>query len=252
LASGALLWEPYATAWTASILRALATVPLLLFLQGFLVLGAFMPRRQVDFEFVVLSIGMSMVSTILLGLLLHAFHAMNHYGWAIGSGVVCTGAVSWSRFSGGGKSRASLLPTAMPIVRGALIACLGIVGAMLAGAIVLARYGAVNHRQFAYTDLWILPYDAQSTQRVTVGIRNKEQRSSNYALELLANGRVLVRWPQFSLADNEERIEQVPIPIILGLNQRVEARLYETGDPHRLYRRAWLSNTAKESQQCVC
>jgi uncharacterized membrane protein len=252
LASGALLWEAYATAWTASILRALATIPLLLFLQGFLVLRALMPRRQVDFEFVVLSIGMSITSTMLLGLLLHAFHAMNHYGWAIGSGAVCIGAASWSRFSGGGKSRASVLPTAMPGVRGAAIVCLGIVGALFAGAIVVARYGALNHRQFAYTDLWILPSDGQSMERVTVGIRNKEQRPSNYALELLANGKVLVRWPRFSLADNEERIEQVPIPMILDINQPVEARLYETGDPERLYRRAWLSNTARESRQCVC
>jgi uncharacterized membrane protein len=87
---------------------------------------------------------------------------------------------------------------------------------------------------------------------VTVGIRNKEQNSSSYLLELVVNGKLLVRWPPFALTDNEEWVEQVPIPMDLGLNQRVEARLYKTDDPHRLYRRVWLSNTATESRQCVC
>lgn len=240
-----LLWPAHAVEWMIAALRALVTIPLVLFLQGFLVLRAVMPKRSVDFEFIVFSIGMSLSLTVVSGLVLHVFNALSASGWLIASVLVCAGAKIWSRRFGDGEPliNAPRLPVFM--TSRATVVCLGITATLFTGSVALARYGAVSQRQFAYTDLWIRPTERNSGV-VTVGVRNREQSPSNYVLELLANGRVLARWPQFSLASDEERVQRVPVSVALEPDGRVEARLYKTDGPQRLYRRVWLSNTATE------
>jgi hypothetical protein len=62
----------------------------------------------------------------------------------------------------------------------------------------------------------------------------------------MANGKLLARWPQFHLANDEQRVIQVPISMALDPDDSVEARLYKADAPQRLYRRVWLSNSATE------
>jgi uncharacterized membrane protein len=241
-----LLWPVHAVEWIFAVLRALAVIPLVLFLQGFLVLRAIMPKRPIDFEFIIFSVGMSLSLTVVMGLVLHFVNGLTVLGWVIASGSVCAGAKFWSTHFGDGEPllNATRLPIFM--TSRATIVCLGIIGTLFTGSIALARYGAVSQRQFAYTDLWILPTDGRNTGLITVGVRNKEQSPSSYVLELLANGKVLARSPQFSLANDEEQVKQIPVSVALIPDGRIEARLYKTDRPQRLYRQVWLSNTATD------
>jgi uncharacterized membrane protein len=243
---GGLLWPVHAVEWLIAVLRALVVIPVILFLQGFLVLRAALPKRVVNFEFIVFSIGMSLSVTVVLGLVLHCFNALTPLGWGIAVGTVCAGAKVWSRKVGDGEPLINIPRMPAFMTSHATIACLGIVGTLFTGSLALARYGAVSQHQFAYTELWIRPADDRNSGLVSVGVRNKEQHPSTYVLELLANGKVLERSPQFSLADDEELIRQIPVSVALESDGRVEARLYKTDGPQRLYRQAWLYNTATE------
>src|ERR1700749_1146309 len=100
--TSALLWPFHTVEWLIAMLRAVVIIPVLLFLQGFLVLRAVMPRRVVDFEFIVFSIGMSLSVTVVLGLVLHFFNALTLLGWTVGLLTVCTGAKIWSTKFGDG------------------------------------------------------------------------------------------------------------------------------------------------------
>jgi hypothetical protein len=64
-------------------------------------------------------------------------------------------------------------------------------------------------------------------------------------LELLVNDRTLVRWPQFDLANGQQRVEDVPVQVALPPDGRLEARLYRLDEPNLVYRRAWLSAPAQ-------
>jgi uncharacterized membrane protein len=244
--TSALLWPFQPVEWLIAMLRALVIIPVLLFLQGFLVLRAVMPRRVVDFEFIVFSIGMSLSVTVVLGLVLHFFNALTSFGWTVALVTVCAGAKIWSRKFGNGDPLINVPRLPAFMATRTTVACLGIVATLFTGSLALARYGAVNQREFAYTELWIRPTDDHSFGVVTVGIGNREQRPVSYVLELLANGKEFVRSPQFSLADDEERVRQIPVSLPLMPDGRIEARLYRADEPQRLYRQAWLSNTATE------
>jgi uncharacterized membrane protein len=244
-AVGATLWPVQAVEWTFVLVRAMVIVPLVLFLQGALVLRALMPKRPIDFEFIVMSVGMSLSLTVVIGLVLHFLDAMTTLGWSVASGALCAGAVLWFRRSSGGASVLEFRLTAVLTTR-ATVVCACLVWTLVASSVALARYGAVNQRQFTYTDLWIQPSDGRSENVVTVGVRNREQRSENYVLEVMANGKLLARWPQFHLANDEQRVIQVPISMALDPDDSVEARLYRADAPQRLYRRVWLSNSATE------
>jgi uncharacterized membrane protein len=231
------------TGWIPSIVRLFAMVPLAFFLPGFLLLRALLPKNEVDFEYVILSIGMSVASTIVFALILHTLDAMNSLGWTVAVALVVIGALWRSRSLAGAQYLGSTFQWSALGLNGASIVCFGVVAVLVTGGIALASYGAANQRQFAYTELWMVPFDGNSNERVTIGVRNKEQKHSSYDLEVLVNNKLLVRWPEFDLSEDEEWIKQLPIPMNLGLGQRVEARLYDHDAPLRLYRRVWLSRT---------
>jgi uncharacterized membrane protein len=229
------------TAWIPSIVRLLAVMPLVLFLPGFLLLRALLPKGEVDFECVILSIGISVASTVVFGLILHSLDAMNSLGWTVAVAFVVMGALWLSRSRGGVRYLGAAFQWSALGLNGASMVCFGVITVLVTGGIALASYGAANQRQFAYTELWIVPFDGHSNERVTIGVRNKEQKHSSYDLEVLVNDKLLVRWPEFDLSEDEEWVKQLPIPMNLGVGQRVEARLYNHDSPLRLYRRVWLS-----------
>jgi len=249
LGAGLLVWHAYATEWAISILRLMAVLPLIAFAQGFLVLRAATGRSRIDLEFIILSAGTSVAITIVLGLVLHAFNAITAVGWIVASGVVCAGAIGWSALTRDRAERPAVPPR--HAVSRKTIVCFGIMAALFAGAAAVAHHGAVNQRQFAFTELWIVPTDGRSAERVSVGVKNEEQRPSTYVLELVRNGRLLARLPPFSLNDGEQRVEVIPISVDAGVDQRLEARLHKSDDP-LFIRRVWLSNATTETGQCAC
>jgi hypothetical protein len=247
LGADVLLWHAHTADWAIAGLRILVTVSSIVFIPGFLILRAASPGRRVDLEFVVLSGGTSIATIIVLGLVLHVFNSMTPRGWTVALALVCVGAIVWS---GQSKSAEALRPLTFSASRMAL-ASFGIMAVLFAGAIAIARHGAVNQRQFKFTDLWIVPSDGRDLERVTVGVRNHEQHATTYILELVRNGKLLVRWPPFALGDNEERVEVFPISTKQGPEMRIEARLHKADDP-LFSRKVWLSNATTETSPCAC
>jgi uncharacterized membrane protein len=243
IVSVVLIWVGSWTEWLPSIVRLLAIMPFVFFFPGFLLLRVLLPKKEVDFECLILSIGMSLAATIAFGLILHSLNAMNSVGWGVVVTLVVLGALLSTSPRGRAQNLSSFFLWSARGFNGASIACFGIVAVLVTGEIALASYGSANHRQFAYTELWMVPFDGRSNERVTIGVRNKEQKRSSYDLEVLVDDKLLVRWSQFDLSEDEEWIKQLPIPMVLKFGQRVEARLYNRDVPLRLYRRVWLSQT---------
>ncbi len=228
------------TAWAPVLARVFAVAPFLLFLPGFLLLRTLRPKQEISFEFVVLSVGMSIVATIVFALVLHAFNAVTAVGWGAALSILALVALLRSFLVASDWA----LPRRLAFEwSGAVVVGFVLVVVLLTGGIALARYGAVTHRQFTYTDLWLVPSAGDGDERVTVGVRNKEQTSSGYDLEVLVNGSLLMRWSDLYLADNDEWVQQVPISAPVEPGQRIEARLYNHAVPFKVYRDVWLSHT---------
>lgn len=233
------------------LMRLIVVLPVVFFLPGFFFLRLLAPSRSFDFETLVLTIGTSIVLTITLGLLLHFFSALTLAGWATGFGLLFLVSVLLRRFAGGaelarveqlaGSGRREWRLKALPFA--AVLVAVVLVPSLVGVAATLAWYGANNHRQFAYTEFWIGP---STTGGVTVGVRNQEQGDVSYDLEVSVNGSVFVRRPNYVLHQDEQRLENLAIPIDEMSVRRVEARLYRNeGDP-KLYRQVWLSKGGTE------
>ena len=176
--------------------RFVVALPVVFFLPGFLFLRLLAPSRSFDFETLVLTLGTSIVSTITLGLLLHFFNALTPAGWATGFGLLFLVSFLLRRFAGGtelarvkelaGSGHGQWRLKALPFT--ALLVAVVLVPSLVGAAATLAWHGAVDHRQFAYTELWIGP---SKSGGVTVGVKNQEQGDVRYDLEVRVERRYL-------------------------------------------------------------
>ena len=207
--------------------RTVAALPLLFFLPGYVVLRSLGAARPLCYATFVSAVGISLSLVVVAGLVLNIFGALNGAGWLMAlapTALIGCLVLSPQRFA----IKAIGLMPAVAFGAAALLA---------AAAIEAARAGAIAQRQFAYTELWILPADGASAQTVIVGLDNQEKLDVAYALELRSDDHVVGRWPDLRLAAGERRSWIVPIPTA---ERRVEALLYRTDDGVSLYRRAWI------------
>ncbi len=235
-----------------SVVRSAGAMLLVFILPGFLLLRISEPRQKTGFETAIVALGMSVASVVALGLALHPLGALTPIGWILA--LFSLGLAGWLHL----RRRANIqgapaLPGPSPafvanreaLMNGGQFVRLACAALLVIASIVLAQQGALNHRQFNYTELWLLPRDGQSHQNVTIGIKNEEKRQMTYLLELTLNGAVIERSANLVLGPSEERIVQRAVPVDAAKSeQRVEARLY-TGDGHGhpvLYRRTFLSD----------
>ncbi len=207
--------------------RVFATLPLLFFVPGYVVLRILGAARPLCYATFVSAIGISLSLVIVAGLVLNIFGALDGAGWFIAlapAAVIGYLVLSPQRFT----IKAIGLMPAVAFGAAALLA---------AAAIEAARAGAIAQRQFAFTELWILPADGASARTVIVGLDNQEKLDVAYALELRSDDHVVGRWPDLRPAAGERRSWIVPVPTA---ERRVEALLYRTDDGVSLYRRAWI------------
>ena len=223
----------------SSIVRAIVLTPLALFLPGFVFMRATLPKSPVGMEYVTAAIGMSFVLLILSGLGLHAVGFLNPVGWCALLALVASIALFQSSSLLSPRRVIDALG-ALTKAKGAIVAGFG-VAAIVMTAFGLSTYAAAAHRQFTYTDAWIVWPGDREGQSVTVGIRNKEQRRSTYDLELLVNQKLIARWQSFTLADDGELTKEVPLAFGVLPGARIEARLYNHDDPGRIYRDVWVT-----------
>ncbi|MBV9569106.1 MAG: hypothetical protein JO172_13310 [Hyphomicrobiales bacterium] len=105
-------------------------------------------------------------------------------------------------------------------------------------AVVLARQMAIAHREFAFTQMWILP-DAASAERFTIGVQNFEKAADRYELEVRLDENVILR-RSLALREGESWVSDLDVPIARDAAHKVEARLFMADDSQRVYRRVWI------------
>lgn len=103
---------------------------------------------------------------------------------------------------------------------------------LTAASIRIARVGLADQPQVGYTQLWILP--ATEARHADVGVTNGEGSRETYRLEVVRGSEKLGSWSSLDLADGATWSATVTLPAT-GTGP-VEARLYRSTDPTRVYR----------------
>jgi len=195
--------------WSILIVKSALSFGLVAFVPGFLILRNALRHRAIDTQFILLSMGLSISITIVCGLILHAIHALNPYGW-----IACLGSISLvALFIRIRRGEIDSSPPAITRLKRSHLAALSIAVMCVSSAIVLAKQGSSEQREFKYTELWMLPTDERLMDSVFVGLRNEEQQGVFYDLEVLLDEKTIKRWPRFFLKEHEERVERVPLSL---------------------------------------
>jgi len=223
-------------------------VPLTLFLPGYAILAATLPHSTLDkAERVLLSLGVSLVVTILGGLIL------NLTPWGLQS-------LSWAVWLGGVTLTACLIallrrPASLrqpgllrPRFSAGQLAGLTLAGLVLIAtavvtlrAVALASDYAAAYPAVEVVQLWAVPQTVDGQHALRIGIANHTTEMATYRLRLQQASRVLEEWPIITLPPGEAWNTRLTLPDDLSTALPVDALLYRQGAPIA-FRRAqvWL------------
>ncbi|TIW19297.1 MAG: hypothetical protein E5V81_16050 [Mesorhizobium sp.] len=102
------------------------------------------------------------------------------------------------------------------------------------GAYAFAVRDEAAHREFKYTEFWLLPSASGEQGRITVGIRSAETQTQRFDVEITLDGQPLAVFRSVAVAPGGTWAQEIPVPVV-AIRQRAEARLYRPQD-NRLYR----------------
>ena len=225
-----------------------AAAPLVLVLPGWAVLDAALPReRGAGLERVASAVGLSLALAVLCGLALDRAGLLTPAGWSVSLGgftlaVWAAGRVA--RLAAPYPGRVARPPWRMPS-RGSWAAAALLVPALaLAGAAIwTALQGALAHREYAFTEFWLVPSGPGSA---VLGLRNLETVEAGYAVQIMAGTDVVGRWPPITLGPGETATRTVAVDALPGPPRRMEAWLYRSDRPDAVYRKVWLTTPPEE------
>ncbi len=220
-------------------IRVLLAVALALWMPGYALLAALFPRMApLTPERLVLSLGTSLAVTILGGLALNLTPwGLQPTAWALflgGVSVAAAAAALWRR----GLSRPAPLAWPMAGLRWTQALLLGLTALLLAGAIGVARLGALNQPSSGFTELWLIPVEAAATDKVRLGIANHNSAPMRYRVELAVAGQIKT-WPAVELQPQDQWETIAELPAATGA-EPVEARIYLVDEPRVVHRQVWL------------
>ena len=218
---------------------------LALVLPGWSISHILVPEAE-RLERAVFSVGLSLASCVLIGLILAAFGQLTSAGWAVGlaatSGLAAVLSDPQLRVSERAMPRWRRHPVSLLFV----VVALG----MLATAGTRAREGALAQwDRTKIVQLWMFPSAPSTT--VTVGVRNGGPAIGRFALEIHAGAVVLASWSGIELAPGQtwEREPSLTIPPVRSpiVPVQVEAVLFRldgavTGPVRRVM--AWMDAPA--------
>ncbi len=231
-----------------SVLRLVTGLPLAVYLPGYTLTAALFADRPLDRAArVLLSVGCSLMITLLSGLLLNALPwGLQPETWALLLGGICWlgGMAAIARrgrhSADTGQSETApagwllgLRPGAMLLVGMAILAVLG--------ACWWSIHSALDAPSVGTTQVWLIPLPDESTgavDRVQIGLRNLEGRPMIYRLQLVVDREILSEWPAITLADGEAADSYYPLPSAQVDGEQVEALLYLADAPTTVYRQA--------------
>lgn len=183
------------------VIRALLGVPLAILLPGYALCSAALPRLPTGAEALAFVIGVSLAATALTGLVINLLPGgLDVRSWAVALGVVTLAATGGALLRRRGSQRLSASRRArLPRLDVGPAILVGLATLVLAGAIVVARAGAVHQRnQVAFTQLSMLPARA-GRSTVTLGIANHEGARKRYRLVLTEGSLTVREWPSIEL-----------------------------------------------------
>jgi uncharacterized membrane protein len=225
---------------TNPVLRALVGLPLIFYLPGYVIFrAAFVPPPATGLTGMVFAAGLSMVVTVFCGFALHLTGGLTPEGWllALGGVTLAGGCVAFLRT--GRSSFSQRTPVSYPAL-GAIPATMMVCAvAITAGAVMLVRESALAHPEFAYTELWMVPA-ADSSQVVTIGIKNRERTPSGYDLQVTLDDRIVMVRRSILLRVGESWTFDLALKMRSHAAHKAEARLFKDGDDELVYRRVWL------------
>ena len=222
--------------------RAIGALPLVLLLPGYWLTAALLPSPLFGpLGRAALSVGFSIVACVLAGLLLNLTSGgLSTTGWVLALGGISLlgSAVAWLRCQpSSGETPASLRSQLPGRREGALF---GLAAVLLVGAFGLAHISAARQNQPNFTQLWIVPDAASAGRVIQLGVRNQEQDTRSFDLELRVDGDVVRDWHPITLAPQQTWQVQVNAPDGGPFAGTVEALLYRADEPGTVYRRVLL------------
>jgi hypothetical protein len=183
-------------------------------------------------EHLAYAVGASLAAGIAGGFALNAAGSLTPLGWAVWFWAVTAGA---SLVAAGRRDAPDLPawpgPARVRLWQGAALALAVLVAT---GAYALAIRDEATHRQFRYTEFWMLPFANGDPARLTVGVRSAETQTQRFDLEITLDGRPFAVFRSLTIAPGETWAREIPVPV-LATRQKAEARLYRPED-NRLYR----------------
>ncbi len=224
------------------VLRVIGGVPLVLILPGYAITAACLPRRSFgQAERLLISLGLSVAITILLGLVLYyAGISLQLRTWAIAlaSTTLVACGIAWRRRPAAeGESSPVSLSINLSLRN---IVLLGLAVVVSGVAIGIARLPTPPNEVSGYTLLWMVPTSDENSGSYQLGVTSQEFAAMTYHLQVTVDGRVTWDWPELKLAPGDTWKS----PIVLHNDQlgagSIEATLYRLDNPKVVYRQVKL------------
>jgi Protein of unknown function (DUF1616) len=225
------------------VLRTLLGLPLVFYLPGRAILAAAFRGQLRGLSAAVFAVGLSLAVTIFCGFALHFVGALTPEGWIIALSLATFAACGASYLTGRDTPRPVDASNGPPALRPLEAAAIGCAALLCVGALSLASRLAISHPEFAYTQMWMVPY-AGSPGTFTLGVKNAERGASLYDLEVMLDGRVVLVQRSISLQPGEIWTSDLSLPMGRGGPHTAEARLFRDGNDRLVYRRVWLRTGA--------
>jgi len=220
------------------VVRALVGLPLVLFAPGYAIVAAAFPAGRLGtIERLLFSLGASLAVAALVGLLLHwTALGLRPAAWAVALGNITLVAAlialarRWRQPAADTRQRGA----GVTLAQGGL---LGLAVLLVAGALLIARDGAIQQRATGFTQLWVLPNSATQIDSVRLGVNNREPGAIGYRLLVTASGTIIGSWPRITLGPDEQWEVTVALPTAQPPAATIEAVLYRLDAPETAYRR---------------
>ncbi len=229
-------WVPEPASIWETLVRAVLCAPLVLYLPGSMVMGTLRFKGGSAAK-ETLSIFLSLAACIFLSMVLNLTGNLNAQGWVFALGLLTI--LAWGLNILRPATRpVSAKQWARPGRRFVIFSA----SALLAiEAVLLARPAALERMPFHFTELWMVPKQAWTNNIVTIGVSNSEETASIYSIDLVLDGALIAKMPNFELAPSISQTFDFSVPKKTDAPARLEAWLYKDGNRENIYRKVWVT-----------
>lgn len=254
------MWHKYSDVWLTisltmtSIILAITSISVeviqivlallfVLFLPGYALVAALFSNDSLGFPTRLLfSVGLSVALSALGGLFLNFTPwGIQAYSWVglLSSITLIASCIAFVRRQK--QSRTAIKPDWPRLnIRPVQALQFGIAAIIIVAAFGLAAQGAVSQQNISFTQLWILPSDTNNKNIVRVGIRNIENKTVQYKLQIESESISIYDWHSIELQPGQQWEETVSLNIVQSHAKSVEAKLYRLDNPGTVYRQVNL------------